>query len=414
MNPGGPRTYDVVLFGATGFTGSLTAGYLARHGPPGMRWAIAGRDASRLQTLAQQLSMHTSEAGSVDVIRADSADPASLRAMAESSRVLASTVGPFMSHGEPLVAACAQSGTDYLDITGEPEFVDLMWLAHHDTAVRNGARLVHACGFDSVPHDLGVWFTLRHLPVDAPLSIAGYVRVQASFSAGTYHSAVRAFGRARQSAVVARQRRSRESSLNGRRVGSLPQRPHRVPGTLLPRPGTRLASPGRAQRWAVPLPTIDPIVIARSARALDRYGPDFRYGHYADVGGLPVVAAAMAGAGGLMAAAQIPPLRNGLLKLRNSGEGPDEQRRSASWFRVRFVSTADGQTATPIQTEVSGGDPGYDETAKMLAESALSLAFDDDLPDQAGQLTPVQAMGDALLARLQRAGMTFRTVPAPG
>lgn len=120
----------------------------------------------------------------------------------------------------------------------------------------------------------------------------------------------------------------------------------------------------------------------------------------------------MAGAGGLLAAAQIPPLRNGLLKLRSSGEGPDEQRRSASWFRVRFVSTAEGQTATPTLTEVSGGDPGYDETAKMLAESALSLAFDDDLPDEAGQLTPVQAMGDALLDRLQRAGMTFRMMPA--
>ena len=399
MSPEGPhrsRAYDVVLFGATGFTGSLTAGYLARHGPPGMRWAIAGRDVSRLQTLAEQLSVHTSEAGSVDVIRADSANPVALRSMAESARVLASTVGPFMGHGEPLVAACAESGTDYLDITGEPEFVDLMWLAHHETAQRKGARLVHACGFDSVPHDLGVWFTLRHLPVQVPLSIAGYVRAQARFSAGTYHSAVRAFGRARQSAVVARRRRDRESSPAGRRVGSLPLRPHRMPGSA---------------RWAVPLPTIDPIVIARSARALDRYGPDFRYGHYADVGGLPVVAATMAGAGGLIAAAQLPPLRNALLKLRSSGEGPDELRRAESWFRVRFVSTADGDQDNPVLTEVSGGDPGYDETAKMLAESALSLAF-DDLPDQAGQLTPVQAMGDALLARLQRAGMIFRTVPA--
>jgi len=301
-----------------------------------------------------------------------------------------------MSHGEPLVAACASSGTDYCDITGEPEFVDLMWLAHHDTAERNGARLVHACGFDSVPHDLGVWFTLRHLPTTAPLSIAGYVRAQARFSAGTYYSAVRAFGRARQGAEAARRRRSQEGPVIGRRVGSLPLRPHRVPGST---------------RWAVPLPTIDPIVVTRSARALSRYGPDFRYGHYADVGGLPVVAAAMAAAGGLMAAAQIPPLRNGLLRLKSSGDGPDEQRRAESWFRVRFVSTVGGDRSTPVVTEVSGGDPGYDETAKMLAESALSLALDDDLPDVAGQLTPVMAMGDALLARLQRAGMTFRTVP---
>jgi len=394
---GGSRTYDLVLFGATGFTGSLTAEYLARHGPRGMRWAIAGRDDARLQIIAERLSGQPSHAAAVEVIRADSADPVSLRSMAESTRVLASTVGPFMGSGEPLVAACVQSGTDYLDITGEPEFVDRSWLTHHETAQRNGARLVHACGFDSVPHDLGVWFTLRHLPVDVPLSIAGYVRVQARFSAGTYHSAVRAFGRARQGAEVARRRREREAVPTGRRVGSLPLRPHRVPGT---------------RRWAVPLPSIDPIVISRSARALDRYGPDFRYGHFADVGGLPVVAATMAGAGGLFAAAQVPPLRAGLLKLRSSGDGPDEQRRSASWFRVRFVSTVAGDPGVSVLTEVSGGDPGYDETAKMLAESALSLAFDDDLPDLAGQLTPVQAMGYLLLARLQRAGMTFRTVPA--
>lgn len=391
------REYDVVLFGATGFTGCLTADYLARNGPTGMRWAIAGRDVDRLQAVTARLSSYTPNADSVGVIRADSEDPVSLASMAESSHVVASTVGPFMSHGAELVGACARAGTDYLDITGEPEFVDRMWLAHHDAAQRSGARLVHSCGFDSIPHDLGVWFTLRHLPIDEPLSIAGYVRAHASFSAGTYHSAVRAFGRARQGAEVARRRRVREGVPTGRRVGSLPLRPRRVPGT---------------SRWAVPLPTIDPIVIARSARALDRYGPDFRYGHFADVGGLPVVAASMAGAGGLFAAAQIPPLRNVLLKLKSSGDGPDAQRRSQSWFRVRFVSTVGDDTSAPILTEVSGGDPGYDETAKMLAESALSLAFDDNLPELAGQLTPVQAMGDALLTRLQRAGMTFRTVPS--
>ncbi|MDQ4037471.1 MAG: saccharopine dehydrogenase NADP-binding domain-containing protein [Actinomycetota bacterium] len=406
------RNYDVVLFGATGFTGSRTAEYLARHGPPGMRWAIAGRNVSRLETIAERLSPRTTYADAVRIIRADSTDSVSLRAMAESSRVLASTVGPFVRSGEPLVAACAESGTDYLDITGEPEFVDRMWLDHSATAQRTGSRLVHACGFESVPHDLGVWFTLRHLPPDVPLSIAGYVRVRAGFSAGTYHSAIRALGRARQSAVVARQRRARQGSTTSRRVGSLPARPHRVPGTPLPRPGTWLASPGRTHRWAVPLPTIDPIVVRRSARALDRYGPDFRYGHYADLGGLPVAAAAMVGAGGLLAAAKIPPLRAGLLRLRTSGEGPDERRRSRSWFRVRFASTVGGAAGTHVLTEVSGKDPGYDETAKMLAESALSLAFDDGLPDEVGQLTPVQAMGDHLLARLQRAGMTFRTVAA--
>lgn len=394
------RDHDVVLFGTTGFTGGLTAEYLVRHAPAGARLAIAGRNADRLHAIAAELAEAAPRAAVVKVLTADSTDPASLRLLAESSRVIASTVGPFIEHGQGLVAACAQTGTDYLDITGEPEFVDRMYLAHQDTAQRSGARLVHACGFDSVPHDLGVWFTLGHLPAGEPLSIAGFVRANARFSAGTFHSAVRAFGRARQAATVARQRRAREghaSGSTGRRVGSLPSTPRRVPGSA---------------RWAVPLPTIDPIVVRRSARALDRYGPDFRYGHYADLGGLPLVAASMLGAGGLVAAAQIPPLRDGLLRLKSSGAGPDAQRRAESWFRVRFVSTAGGREDAPVLTEVSGGDPGYDETSKMLAESALAMAFDQDLPDVVGQLTPVQAMGDALLARLQRAGMTFRVMDA--
>lgn len=391
------REHDVVLFGATGFTGTLTAEYLAAAAPRELRWAVAGRDGDRLRVLAERLTeLRSPAAPPVGLVRADSADPVSLRSLAESSRVVVSTVGPFMTYGEGLVASCAQAGTDYLDITGEPEFVDRMWLAHHSRAEHTGARLVHCCGFDSVPHDLGVWYTLRQLPEDVPISIAGYVRARGSVSAGTFHSAVGAFGRARHGANAARRRRAHERGTPGRRVGSLPMTPHRLPGS---------------RRWAVPLPTIDPIVVRRSARALDRYGPDFRYGHYAVVGGLPMVATAMAGAGGLLVAAQIPPLRNALLRLKSSGEGPDEQRRSRSWFTVRFVSTVRrGGARQPMVTEVSGGDPGYGETAKMLGESTLSLAL-DDLHDRAGQLTPVQAMGDALLARLQRAGLSFRVLP---
>ncbi|MDQ3735110.1 MAG: saccharopine dehydrogenase NADP-binding domain-containing protein, partial [Actinomycetota bacterium] len=174
--PDHARDYDVVLFGGTGFTGGLTAEYLARHAPQGTRWAIAGRDRERLRAVADRLAGVAKQVSPIGVILADSSDRSSLRVLAGSSRVVASTVGPFMQHGGPLVAACAEGGTDYLDITGESEFVDRMWLAHQDSAEHSGARLVHACGFDSVPHDLGVWFTLDHLPRDKPLSIAGFVR----------------------------------------------------------------------------------------------------------------------------------------------------------------------------------------------------------------------------------------------
>jgi saccharopine dehydrogenase (NAD+, L-glutamate forming) len=154
------------------------------------------------------------------------------------------------------------------------------------------------------------------------------------------------------------------------------------------------------------LPSIDPIVIRRSARDCPEYGPDFRYGHFAVVGSLPAVGAALAGTAGLVALAQLAPARGALARLKVSGSGPDPARRAGSWFRIRFVATAGEQQ---IVTEVSGADPGYGETAKMLGESALSLAL-DRLPDKAGQLTPVAAMGPQLLMRLTGAGLRFASI----
>ncbi|HYJ69438.1 MAG TPA: saccharopine dehydrogenase NADP-binding domain-containing protein [Nocardioidaceae bacterium] len=389
------RRYDIVLLGATGFTGGLTAEYLAHHAPAELRWAIAGRDVARLERLASQLALVAPDSPRPGIVQADISDPLTLGALAGSTRLVASTVGPFMEYGEPVVAACVDAGTDYIDITGEPEFVDRIWLNHHELARQSGVRLVHCCGFDSIPADLGVWYTLRHLPPGTPLTIRGYVRINATPSAGTYHSAVRAFGRVRQSSAIARRRKSLEASpAPGRRVGGAGMQIHRVPG---------------GRRWGVPLPIIDPLVVLRSARALEEYGPAFRYGQYAVVGSLPKVVGLVGGAGGLLLAAQIPPARDALLRRMSSGEGPPAQRRSSSWFRLRFVATVGGEAKEPVVTEVSGGDPGYDETAKMLGESALCMVS-DDLPEVAGQVTTTQAMGDALVARLQTAGIDFRVV----
>ena len=196
------RDFDVVLFGATGFTGGLTAEYLAAHAPEGLRWAIAGRNAEKLAGVADRLG------GDIDVLVADSSDAAALFDVAGRTRIVVSTVGPYLQHGEPLVSACAEAGTDYLDLTGEPEFVDRMWLAHHQTAVRTGARLVHACGFDSVPHDLGAYFTVAQLPDDVPITLRGVVRSGGTFSGGTFHSALHQMSRAKQvkQAYAARRR----------------------------------------------------------------------------------------------------------------------------------------------------------------------------------------------------------------
>lgn len=382
------RPYDIVLFGATGFVGALTAEYLAAHAPDGLRWAVAGRSTDKLERLRERLA-GVGKAAEVGVLEADVADPASLRALAGHARVLATTVGPYLAYGEELVAACADAGTDYLDLSGEPEFVDLMYVRHDTRARETGARLVHACGFDSIPHDLGAYFTVAQLPEGVPLTVDGFVRTDATFSGGTFASALNQFSRGPQMLAAARDRRRHEPRLLGRRA-------------------TAPAGPPRYARevdaWALPLPTIDPQVVVRSARALERYGPDFRYRHYAAVRRLPFAVGGVAAAGAVFAAAQLPPARRWLSGRLQPGDGPSAERRAKSWFSVRFVGEGGGQR---VFTEVTGGDPGYDETAKMFAESALSLAF-DDLPATAGQVTTAVAMGDALIERLRRAGITFR------
>ncbi|MEV8523678.1 saccharopine dehydrogenase NADP-binding domain-containing protein [Streptomyces sp. NPDC052000] len=383
------REYDIVLFGATGFVGALTAEYLAAHAPADCRWAIAGRSRAKLERLRERLTEINPACATLPLVTADSTDAASLRALAGSARVVASTVGPYIWYGEGLVAACTEAGTDYLDLTGEPEFVDTMYVRHDARARETGARLVHSCGFDSAPHDLGVLFTVQQLPTGVPLRIDGFVRSNATFSGGTLASALTALGRGVQTARAARERKLHEPRLVGRRARAPIGAPHfsRETGA-----------------WALPLPTIDPQVIARSATADERYGPDFRYRHFAAVKHLPVAIGGVAAVGAVAAATQLPPARAWLMSRYEAGQGPDEARRQRSWFTVRFVGEGGGRR---VFTEVSGGDPGYDETAKILAEASLSLAF-DELPELAGQLTPAMAMGDTLIQRLRAAGMRFR------
>jgi short subunit dehydrogenase-like uncharacterized protein len=387
----GQRRYDLVLFGATGFTGGLTAGYLAANAPKQMRWALVGRNRAKLDAVASRLAVEAPEAPVPDIIEADAADRAAMRDVAEASRVVLTTVGPYALYGEPLAAACAAAGAAYADLTGEPEFVDRVWVEHHAEAERSGAKLVHCCGFDSIPHDLGAWFTVKQLPEGVPLTVNGYVKSNARFSGGTYHSAVNGFARARQTLSAAKERRRLESWPGDRKIHAAPARIRR--DELL-------------GGWTAPLPTIDGAIVRRSAAALDRYGPDFTYGHHMVARRLATVGAIGAGVGTAGLLAQLPPTKKLLLKLKAPGEGPSEAERARSWFKVVFVGEGGGRR---VVTEVTGGDPGYSETAKMLAESGLCLAF-DELPQRSGQLTTAVAMGDALLERLQSAGIDFRVV----
>ncbi len=385
------RELDLVLFGVTGFTGALTADYLATHGPDGLRWGLAGRSLDKLERERARLAEHNAGLADLPLLVADSDDSATLADLAARSRVVISTVGPYVGRGEALVGACAEAGTDYCDITGEGEFVDTMYVAHHDTAVASGARLVHGCGFDSIPHDLGAMFTVEQLPGDVPITVRGVVRAGGVPSGGTFETALTGMSRLRHIRDAARARRSVEPRPANRSSRAVAGKPHHDSTLGL---------------WLLPLPTMDPAVVARSGAALASYGPRFRYSHYAGMKTLPYAVGGAVGLAGLGLVAQVKPLRELVMKRLPAGHGPDESRRSKSWFTVDFVGEGGGET---VHTRVSGGDPGYGETAMMLAESALSLAFDDN-PPTSGQVTTAQAMGANLLSRVQAGGLTFEVL----
>jgi len=382
------RDLDLVLFGATGFTGGLTAAYLAQHAPRGLRWALAGRNLPKLEEVRAKLGPEHADTA---LLQADVTDQAALDAVVARARVVITTVGPYLEHGEPLVRACAEAGTDYVDLTGEPEFIDEMYVRYHAVAQRTGARIVHACGFDSIPHDLGALYTAKQLAATGPVTMRGVVRSAALASGGTFHSALGQFARPRQMRAAAAARKQVEPRPSGRRARAVAGRP------------TRDAELGF---WLLPLPTVDPAIVARSAAALPVYGSDFRYSHFAGTKTLRYAVGGAVGASALMAAAQVGPVRRWLGGRMPQGQGPSEGRRARSWFTVDFVAEGDGRA---VHTRVSGGDPGYTETAKMLAEAALCLAFDDN-PATSGSVTTAVAMGDALSARLQRAGIRFETI----
>jgi len=387
----GTPAYDVVLFGATGFTGALTSEYLAGRSDGGVRWALAGRNPAKLDGLRSRLARSNPACAGLDLLRADVKEPDSLAEIASSTKVVITTVGPYIKYGEPLVAACAEAGTDYVDLTGEPEFVDLMWLRHHQRATETSARIVHGCGFDSIPADLGALFTVQQLPEDVPIRVQGFVQARGTFSGGTLHSAITAFSRVRELARVSRERRRAEVQTSGRRV-------HMVTPVV--------RHQGSLGGWSVPMPVIDQQVVLRSARALDRYGPDFSYGHNLLVKRLPTVVGLAGGVATVFTLAQVPPARQWLLNRRQPGEGPTPEQRAAGWFKVRFIGEGGGRR---VLTQVSGGDPGYGETAKMLAESALCLA-EDGGAHTGGQQTTAVAMGGRLIERLQRVGIEFKVL----
>ncbi len=402
---GPSRAHDVVLLGATGFVGRLVARYLAQAAPPDLRVALAGRSREKLAAAAAELP---EAARAWPLLEADTGDAASLTRLAEGTRVLATTVGPYQRYGLPVVEACARAGTHYADLTGEVLFVREAIDRCDALARETGARLVHAAGYDSIPSDLSVFLLAERARADGAGGLTD-VRLVASlrggFSGGT----------------VASMRGMVEEAARDRAVRRLLADPFSLSPDRDAEPGTRqpsdAAPPALAAdgRWTAPfvMASFNTRIVRRSNALQDwAYGRGLRYGESMSAGrGITGaftaagVTTGLAAAMGVLAFGPTRALADRVLPA--PGTGPSESVQRRGWFRM--VVDAGTEGGRRYRATVAGkGDPGYAATSVMLGEVALGLALDGDrLPDRAGSLTPATALGDVLVERLRAAGHTY-------
>lgn len=388
----GTRKYDIVIFGATGFTGNLVAEYFARNvSSKKVKWAIAGRNINKLEVVKINLMHLNPECAEVGVLECNADDLKSLEKVTKQATVIVTTVGPFVQHGENLVQACVNTATNYCDITGEPEFVKSVLKKQNAAAREKGIYIINCCGFDSIPADAGAFFTAMQLPANEIKTIRGFVSTNASFSGGTFASAINAMADA------------------GKNFSVFPNKDNDDKNTPKKRIKNTIYFDKTLKKWAIPMPVIDPWMVMRTGRyQKDVFGDDFEYAQFVSVNTLPQTIGLVGMVGALVAGAQIPPVKNLMLQYRKSGEGPSQEERDKSYFKVIFIGESETKS---VITKVSGGDPGYTETSKMLSETALTLLENlGKLKVVGGVLTPCGALGKLLIEKLQTKGIKFEVI----
>ncbi|GGN56779.1 hypothetical protein GCM10010112_08930 [Actinoplanes lobatus] len=396
------RELDVIVYGATGFVGVLTARHLAEHAPAGTRIALAGRSRAKLEKVAGELGVDW------PILVADADDEPALTTMAERARVVLTTVGPYAKYGRPLARACAVTGTDYVDLTGEVLFARDSIDENHATAQRTGARIVHSCGFDSIPSDIGVHVLHAAVQADDAGELTDttlvVTRARGGFSGGTIDSM------RHQVDVMKKDRRLR-------RVGASPYSlsPDREAEPDLGRQPDMVTLPGSDVDTSVRGHLAPFVMASYNTRVVRRsnalrgwaYGRRFRYREAMRVNGPAAALILKAALNGLVIGFALPPARFLLDRILPApGTGPNEAARRNGHFTLDIFTTTSSGARYHARVKATG-DPGYAATAVMLGESALALALDRDrLPESpGGVLTPATGIGDALVDRLRTAGL---------
>ncbi len=377
------RKYDIILLGATGFTGQITAEYISRHAiKENITWAIAGRNKEKLEAL------HLSISGQKpDILVANIHDLEGLHEVVGQGHIVMNAAGPFALYGMPVINACILASTHYLDITGEPSFVAQVYDECFYKAEAQKVCIVNCCGFDSIPADYAAWLTAKALPNNTPKRLYGFVRTNATFSGGTLTTAINAL---------------HNDALKVSYKTKIPKHPN------APKIPLKIHFNKDVNSWALPMPVVDPHIIKRGIYRMPQdYGTATSYAQfwlsksfYKMVKTILPISIAMIGI-------KFKPFREMLLRKFQPGTGPDAERRSKSKFEVICIGKSGEKTA---KTVFSGADPGYDETAKMFSQSAFVM--NEKIKNRTlkyGVLTPVEAFGNSLVLRLIKEGIKIET-----
>ena len=365
------REYDLIIFGASGFTGRLISSYIASHkDTPNIKWAIAGRDRDKVTKIAEKYL--------VDAIIADSFDLESLDSMCKKTKLVITTVGPYSIYGENLVYSCIQNGTHCLDLTGEPDFVTSISKKYKHLATENNSIIIHCCGLESIPADIGAYETVKLMEGERK-DLTFYLKTKGQISGGTWASFLNSISNPKTSIIQSKSKSNRKTK--------------------------KLFYSKRFKKWALIFSVIDKYIVMKSSRGSKEYGKQFSFNQYVLQKSLfsTIVLISSIFLVGLIA--KFTPIRNKLINLIPSGTGPSKEKREKNWFDITVIGKQGNMEAI---TTIKGGDPGYGETSKFISELALAIILDyNKLNNTKGVISPAECGGKIFLERLINSNIKF-------
>ena len=368
------KEYDLIIHGATGFTGQLICDYLYKHNDSkAIKWAISGRNTSKLEPISKKYN--------VDLFQVDSFENKALDLITSKSKVIISVVGPYAIYGKQLIESCVNNNCHYLDITGESSFVQYVKNKYSKKAIETNTMLISCCGFESIPPDIGTYYSIKQLN-EENIDIKCYMKTKGQISGGTWASFL-------------------NISSSGRIKKKIQNNQPKKQGTK----NKILFYNKELKKWALIFPDIDQYIIRRSSKLIDGYGENVRFVKYMLFKSLFKVAALLVPLFFILFLAKFKFSKKWLESFIPSGTGPSEEARAKHWFEYTLIGKTEKQK---IITTVKGGDPGYGETSKFVTEMGLALILNkDQLNHKKGVLTPAACAGDVILKRLQKSGIEF-------